>query len=205
MSSFQLSQQDEFLCKMVTSYLSTALYAGEAAMMLSSARNIHSVQILLESQGINVSWAIKIGQLTMVDGYSYLSDLIEGGSITPEVFNRMYGNTINDLLAKWPKLCIYGDVVGGMVYESLQPNSTQLLGNRAIELETIYHKFQADKPNLISLCGYWMEAFQSGNFAVDSAFVEKFREVCRCHDHVGTEGKPVWDTQLQAEALRRKE
>ncbi|KAJ3400082.1 hypothetical protein HDV05_001352, partial [Chytridiales sp. JEL 0842] len=90
--------RDKFLCKMVTAYLSTALHSGEAAMMCSSLRNIHSVQILLEAQGINVSWAIKI-------------------------------------------VCVYGDLVGGMVHGSLQPNSAQPFGNRAVELETIYQKF----------------------------------------------------------------
>ncbi|KAJ3403970.1 hypothetical protein HDV05_007442, partial [Chytridiales sp. JEL 0842] len=190
---------------MVSSYLSTALYAAEAAIMVSSPRNVHTVQLLLETQGINVAWAIKSGQLTMIDGYSHISELIEGGSITSKAFNRLFGTTINELLEKWPQVCIYGDIVSGMVFDSLRPNSTRLLGDMAIELETIYHKFQADKPNLVSMCGYWMEAFTSGEFAVDSAFVERFREVCKCHDHCGTEANPVWDTHFKSEAVRRKE
>ncbi|KAJ3398110.1 hypothetical protein HDV05_002730, partial [Chytridiales sp. JEL 0842] len=74
----------------------------------------------------------------------------------------------------------------------------------AVELETIYQKFQSDKPNLIAICGYCMEAFQTDNFVVNTAIVEKLREVYRCNEHVGTEGNPVWDVQFKTEDVSRK-
>ncbi|KAJ3409826.1 hypothetical protein HDV05_004243 [Chytridiales sp. JEL 0842] len=180
---------------MVSSFLSTALYAGEAALMLSSTRNIHNVQILLEANGINVTWAIKSGQLSMIDGYTHLSALTATGHISQEVFTALFASTIVDLLSQWPQVCFYGDLVSGMMLQSLQPNSTPLFGDLAIELETMYHKFQADKPNLITLCGYWVEAFTSGDFELDAQVVERFRQVCQCHHHAGTEEIPTWDEE----------
>ncbi|KAJ3403542.1 hypothetical protein HDV05_007750, partial [Chytridiales sp. JEL 0842] len=190
---------------MISSFISTALHAGEAAMMVSCPRNIHTVQILLEKQVINVAWAIKTGQLIMIDGYCHISELIEGGSVTYKTFHRLFGSVLLDLLSKWPQVVIYGDIVSGMIFESLNPNASPHLGDMAIQFETIYHKFQEDKPNLISLCGYWMEAFTSGDFAVDSKFLERFRAICRCHDHAGTDCNPVWDSHFKSEQERRKE
>ncbi|KAJ3405346.1 hypothetical protein HDV05_006630, partial [Chytridiales sp. JEL 0842] len=200
----QFYTSEEFLCQMVSSFLSTALVAGEAAMMVSSVRNLHNVQVLLERAGINVAWAMSTGQLTMVDGYSHLSGIMDLGTLTQEAFDNLFSVAVNDLLAKYPRLCFYGDLVSGMVYHSLQPQSSPLLGNLAIEIEIMFHKFQEDKPRFISLCGYWMESFISGDSEMEGKVVEKLRKLCEWHDHAGTEDAPVWDCEkrlLSAEGL----
>ncbi|KAJ3406037.1 hypothetical protein HDV05_006230, partial [Chytridiales sp. JEL 0842] len=203
--SSSIQSQDDFLCQLLSSYFSTALYAGDAAMMISSPGNLHKVQLLLEAEGINIGWTIKTSQLTMIDGYSSMSELTAGGLDTAEIFEQMFCNPINDLLLKWPGLCVYGDLLSSMVFQSMNLNSSSHLADLAIEFEIIYHKFQTDKPNLIFICGYWMGAFTSGEFAADSSFVEKFRSICQLHDHAGTEQNPVWDAPFELDVVKHAE
>jgi hypothetical protein len=145
--------KEDFLCEMVSNYLSTALHSSEAAIMISSPANLHTVQLLLSQTGIDISKYIKTGALIMLDGYSFLSDLTKDDTLQMDAFQKMYVEGIETALRKFPRVCIYGDMVSGMMMDGMDVISGTLtesvLGDLAIEIEKRYHEFQAGKPNLV--------------------------------------------------------
>ncbi|KAJ3400740.1 hypothetical protein HDV05_000850, partial [Chytridiales sp. JEL 0842] len=139
----------DVLCELVSDFVGKALKSNQGVFMISSLQRIHKVQMLLErTHHINVKAFVASGALFAVDCYSFLSDLTEGNIIQPLVYQERFGNTLQTLLAKFPKVAIYGDLVDGMVGEDHCEGSDHVLGNLAVQLEEWHQERLKSIPNL---------------------------------------------------------
>ena len=164
----QFYEDDEFLADSMARFLAPGLAAGAPALVLATDEHGQACTRRLEATGLDVTGALRSGQLTVLDAREVLERLMVAGRPSAEAFHQLVGETLARGPAGRPPR-IFGEVVD-LLWKQRNPRA-------ALRLEELWNELSARRPFQL-LCGYGL-----GDFTAE-ADAEPFEEVCRAHQQV---------------------
>ena len=187
----QFYESDDFLCSVITEYISEGVRAGEPAIIVASEAHNEMFALALRSEGIAMSG------VTFLDARQMLATFATDGEIDPEKFMTSVGSVIDSATEKTNRIRVYGEMVD-LLWRDGHTDA-------ALQLEGLWNDLAELYPFRL-LCAYSMNDFAS---AAQSA---RFDEVCRRHAHVmpaetlgsETTGREIAILQQRAKALEHE-
>ena len=186
----QFYENDDYLVESVSGYVSRALVAGEAALVIATEGHRQSFHRKLKQRSLDVAAARQRGQYIALDAAELLSQFMVNGAPDPARFERTVGSLIDSVLQTWPRVCAFGEMVALLWAE----------GNRdaACELESVWNDL-AKRRSFALFCAYPLHEFN------DEAEGASLADVCGCHTRVipaeSYSARTTADDQLRAIAV----
>jgi signal transduction histidine kinase/CheY-like chemotaxis protein len=165
----QFYEADAFLLNSLSGYISTALHAGDGALVVATEAHRQGLEELLHENGLDVATASAAGRFVSLDAGETLSKFMVDGSPDSGRFREVIGGLVAKLRDGQPRLRAFGEMVALLWADG---NYTA-----AIRLEELWNGLQ--KTHSFSLfCAYPMHGFTG------EKCVETHSGVCTAHSRV---------------------
>jgi len=159
----QFYESDDFLCSVITEYVSEGVRAGEPAIIVATQAHNEMFALALRAEGVAMD------RVTFLDARQTLAMFSTAGRIEPEKFMSSVGAVIDSATANTNRVRVYGEMVDLL----WRDGHTEA----AVQLEGLWNDLAELYPFRL-LCAYSMNDFAS------AAHSARFDEVCRTHTHV---------------------
>ena len=177
-------ETDEALSRVVADYLSAAILAGDAVVVVATESHRELFSAALAEVGVDVESAVRDGRLWLRDAAETLALFAPEGDLDPGRFEFEVGGLVREAAAGRRPVRVYGEMV------ALLWDAGDVTG--AIELECLWNQL-GERMAFGLLCAY------PARFFADGAGAEGFAQVCHHHAQV-VDGAPV---PSDVEACRR--
>lgn len=161
------------LIESVCEYMVPAFVQSEGVILVASATNKKAILTALERRSIDVTKAIVMGQLIVIDAHEMISQFMLNGTIDKLKFQTIAGNIISDLKIKFPIVRAYGEMVN-ILWHNGNIEAT-------IELEKCWNEL-ATTTDFSLFCGYEI------NEREKRLKMHNISDVCCHHTHIVTPG-----------------
>jgi anti-sigma regulatory factor (Ser/Thr protein kinase) len=165
----QFYEDDAQLEQTVGGYLTRAMQAGAAAVVIATEEHRRRFLAALESAGMDIAACSREGTLITLDAAATMAGFVDRGQVDHEAFRRVVGSILRRAAATGRAVCAYGEMVA-LLWESGDVLT-------AIELEKAWNQL-ADELSFTLVCGYRSESVQGNEHA------DALHEVCRLHTSV---------------------
>jgi anti-sigma regulatory factor (Ser/Thr protein kinase) len=165
----QFYEHDTDLIRAVGGYLVRALSAGEAAIVIATARHRLAFEAELVGAGIDVTQAAQDGALISLDAAETLARFTDQGRVDAEAFRAVIGGLVRRTQQNGRAIRAYGEMV------ALLWDAGDVLG--AIELEKLWNELGREL-RFALWCGYHTSSV-AGRDHVDA-----LHQVCHLHTAV---------------------
>lgn len=162
-------ESDEFLVDSISQFLTPALRAGEAAIIVATGQHREQFEAALTTEGLNATAAGENAQLVALDAAQTLSAFLVDGTPDPARFRSVLGELIDGVAANGRVVRIYGEMVALLFEEGNVP--------AAVMLEDLWNEL-ADSHPFSLLCAYPVGAFHREESTA------AFRTLCQQHSAV---------------------
>jgi hypothetical protein len=148
----QLYSEVRFLSDVVSHYVGTGLWKGEAVILVVTPVHRDAFLQRLRTSGIDVERRQGIGQLTILDAAETLSQFMVSGSPDPRLFHPLIGGVIDLARVRggYPRVRAYGEMVN-LLWEKGQLDA-------ALRLEELWNELAATRSFSLH-CAYAMDVF----------------------------------------------
>lgn len=158
---------DELLVDKVAGFLALGALKGEGVLAIVEPRRIKAIETSLQAKGLNVADAKAKGQLQLCDADEILRTLLNEGEIDSAATQRILGEILTPLQARFTRIHAYGEMVSVLWGKGNARATLQL----EREWNTICEKYR-----ISLLCGYAMRSFDREH---DRRFID---EIYSLHD-----------------------
>jgi hypothetical protein len=166
---------DAALSTVVADYLSPALVAGDAVVVVATEEHRNLFSAALAAAGVDVHEAVREGRLWLRDAADMLASFSSGGALSHEGFRSTIGGLVHRAAAGGRPVRIYGEMVA-LLWDAGDVGA-------AMELERLWNEL-GERVAFGLFCAYPSHLFVDANGAVE------FAQVCGHHAHV-VDGAPV--------------
>jgi hypothetical protein len=135
---------DEVIGSLVR-YVREGLSRGEGVLVVATPEHRTSLEARLRGCGVDVAAVTASGQLVSLDAAATLEQLLVDGAPCAAQFQSVVGTLVQDLVLRWSRLRVYGEMV------SLLWGEADVVG--ALRLEDQWNQLRAQLPFSL-LCGY---------------------------------------------------
>jgi anti-sigma regulatory factor (Ser/Thr protein kinase) len=153
----------------VGGYLTAALRAEAAAVVIASPEHRAAFAERLTANGVDVAAAERGGSLRFLDAADTLVRLMPGGRLQPEAFRAVIGGVIAEAASDGRAVCAYGEMVA-LLWDAGDVVTT-------IELETLWNDLAGELPFSL-YCAYHTDSVAGHEHA------DALHEVCGLHGAV---------------------
>ncbi len=167
--SVQLFDQPESLAGTVAAYLLEGWQAGDTLLAVATGAHWAAIRDRLTAAGLPVAGAIASGRLTVRDARQSLEAMRRHERLDPVRFHGTIGQLVRRLVARGPRVRIFGEMV------DLLAAAGQF--GCAEQLEAWWNGLAARRPFTL-LCGYSAVTFG------DPLSVDALRRICQAHQRV---------------------
>ena len=185
----QFYEDDAYLFRVVSRYLSKGLKAGQPVVVIATPEHCDGFLYGLAALGHDPGLHQRGGGLIMMDAKAALASFIAGSMPSSNLFYEHIGKVVESVRRK-RKGCtirIYGEMVD-ILWEEGKPEA-------AIRLEELWNELSAEYA-LSLLCGHSMATFAGDTHGT------QFQEICARHAHVLPTERFM---EVQGEGLRLRE
>jgi anti-sigma regulatory factor (Ser/Thr protein kinase) len=175
---------DVALAETVVGTLSTAIQAGEAALIIALPEHEDAFLAGFRARGLDVREARRAGRVVCLDAAEIAAHLVSDGSIDPRRFEDAVGDLVRRMLTEHEVIHVYGEIVAVLWGEGHVV--------AALELERMWNDLLDQQPVAL-LCAYPTELVDS------DAGIGGYQRICALHNHV-VDAPPV---AAHAETSRR--
>jgi hypothetical protein len=167
----QFYEDDAYLRRVVSTYLSRGLKAGQPVIVIATPAHCEGFLTGLAAHGHDAGLHQRGGGLTLVDAGAALERFMVGSMPDPDLFDKYFGQLVKTVRRKWKDCTIraYGEMK-----DILWKHGN---AEGALRLEELWNELAARYP-ISLLCGYSM-----ANFAGESHGAQ-FEQMCARHVHV---------------------
>jgi diguanylate cyclase (GGDEF)-like protein len=160
---------DELVVAEVADLVGGALLAGRSSVVIATPDHRSRVVALLEARGVDVSGAARDGRYLALDAQQTLDSLLVDGVPDAELFARVVGRTVRQMVDRDGGLDAYGEMV------SLLWQQGDVAG--ALALEDLWNGLQSDLP-------FWLHCAYAVADALAPPDAHGLLGVCVRHSHV---------------------
>lgn len=162
-------ESDESLVDSVVQFLTPALEAGEAAIVVATRQHRHRFEAALAARGLDVTAPHQRSQLISLDAAQTLAAFMLDGAPDPARFRTVVGGLIERVTESGRAVRIYGEMVA-LLWEA---------GNiaGAVALEDLWNELADSRPFSL-FCAYPISVFKGEESTA------AFRTVCEQHSAV---------------------
>jgi hypothetical protein len=116
------------LGRQVGRFIGEGLALGEPALVIAGPENRDTFMCQLSHDGHDPIAAIRAGQLVLIDAATLLGEMMPGGELSWEGFDRTAGAAVRALRERTgaPRLRAYGEMVG-LLWQAAQPSNAAIL------------------------------------------------------------------------------
>jgi hypothetical protein len=154
----QLYSEVNFLTDVVSHYVGTGLWKGEAVILVVTPAHRDAFLQRLRNSGMDVERRQAMGQLTILDAADTLSQFMVSGSPDSTLFNRLIGSVIDlaRVCGGYPRVRAYGEMVN-LLWEKGQLDA-------ALRLEELWNDLATTRSFSLH-CAYAMDVFDPATHA----------------------------------------
>jgi hypothetical protein len=168
----QLFDQPDSLARTVAAFLLEGWQAGDTLLVVATGAHWTAIRDRLVAAGLPVAAAIDSGRLTVRDARQALDAFRRNERLDPLRFYGTIGQLVRALVARGPRLRVFGEMV-------------DLLAGAghfgcAEQLEALWNGLAARRPFTL-MCGYSAVTFG------DPLSLESLRRICQAHQRVHTD------------------
>lgn len=165
----QFYEGDEFLLNALSGYVSKALTAGDAAVVVATQAHRAGLDQLLTTKGLDVSAAITSGKYVRLDAAETLAKFMVGSEPEPQRFREVLGHVFANFTDGSTRVRAFGEMVA-LLWAS---------GNytAAVKLEELWNDLQRTY-SFSLFCAYPMNALGGEHHE------EVYNSVCNVHARV---------------------
>lgn len=167
--SVQLFDQPESLASTVAAYFLEGWQAGDTLLAVATAAHWAAIRDRLTAAGVPVAHAIASGRLIVRDARETLDAMRRHERLDPVRFHGTIGQLVRALVARGPRVRIFGEMVDLLAAAGRFGCAEQL--------ETWWNGLAARRPFTL-LCGYSAVTFG------DPLSVDALRRICQAHQRV---------------------
>ena len=185
----QLYQEEGQLMESVGGFLSDAVRAGAATLVLATPERSARVEQALEAAGVDVARARKEGRYVLVDAARLVEELAGNGASDAGAFARLVGAAVSDLVGAWPRVAVYDEALAllrqrsGEAARGLEALWDELLTTCPFVLLSAYPVIRGDgsvAADITRLCGSRCRVFltegQASSLDAVDTHVDRDRE-----------------------------
>lgn len=167
----QLYVEPSELADSVAEYFAAGFEAGQPAILIATEEHASLIADRLATNGWAAARIDELGLLVAVDAGSTLAKLMDGPRPSAFAFERVVGNLIDELSARFPEQRVraFGEMVDVLCERGQR--------DAAVELEELWNRLARTR-DFSLLCGYRLDVFDR------ATQVETLPDVCRLHTHV---------------------
>lgn len=159
-------ESETFLVSSVARFVTPALRAGDAAVLVATPEHREAVCATLDADGVDVAAASEHGQLLSVDAEELLGRFMVDGAPEPRRFERAVGALLDRAAAGDRNVRVHGEMVA-LLWERGEVAA-------ALALEDLWNELISARPFTL-FCAYPMRAFAR------EGSTEGFQTVCGQH------------------------
>src|SRR5262245_11478417 len=164
----QLYEDDGFLVRAVSHFISQGLQAGEGLIVIATEAHRELIEKQLRKEGLELDQARHGGQYKSLDADATLSELIVDGVPDQGRFKGVVGGTIAKMSESYPRVRAFGEMVACLWAAGQQ--------DAALRLEDLWGDL-AETHAFSLLCAYPIDGFSNPRQR------EGFQQVCSLHSH----------------------
>lgn len=166
----QFYQNESMLMESLASFVVPGLTRGDGVVIVATKENVKAFKEFLERRQIDVTRVISNEQLLILDAHETLSMFIVDGLPDRALFNATIPPVIKNMLAKFPKVRAYGEMVN-ILFHDQNYQATRML-------EELWNELARTEPFSL-MCGYSIcEGHHHENLS------QKLEEICEPHTHL---------------------
>jgi hypothetical protein len=185
----QFYEDDAYLLRVVSTYLSRGLKAGQPVIVIATPEHCEGFVRGIEALGHDPGLYQRGGGLIMLDARAALDGFMAGSMPDTDLFHKHFGQVVTSIRRKRKDCTIrgYGEMVDILWRQGHAEG--------AIRLEELWNELSA-RYAFSLLCGYSMAGF------TDESHSAQFEEMCARHVHVLPTERYM---ELDTHALRLRE
>jgi hypothetical protein len=177
-------ETEESLVATVVEYLTPALRAGDAAIVVATAEHREAFAAEIEAAGVDVDAATGDGRYQALDAEALLSSFMVGGAPDPGLFREVVAQVLERASIGARRIRVYGEMVA-LLWAAGDVAST-------IAVEDLWNELVAEH-GFSLFCGYPISGF-------DVQTQPAFEHICGQHSTVRhPPSRPADDRPLQAD------
>jgi hypothetical protein len=184
----QVYRDPAFLARAVAEFLSAALQANEAVVLIARPEHAELFRAELASRGLNAGAAQAAGQLKILDAQDSLDLFMRDGMPDWPLFEREIGGVIAALRPRFPAVRAYGEMVD-ILWQDGQRDA-------AIRLEEYWNDLGRQE-SFSLFCAYYMDNLDPGSYG------GALECICRVHTQLIPAEDYAWFDAAVAKASER--
>ena len=185
----QFYDQDVDLARAVGDYLTSAVGAGDVAIVIATEEHRRSFEAQMAAAGVDTTQARRDGSVLWLDAAETLSQFTDHGRVDAKRFRSTVGERVREAAETGRELKAYGEMV------ALLWDEGHVLG--AIELEKLWNRL-AEEFHFSLFCAYHMHS------VAGEEHTDALHEVCRLHTAVIDEAKTRFYADPDAPSAARR-
>ncbi len=160
---------ERMLMEALANFVVPGMTRGDGVVIIATKKNVIAFKEFLEKRQIDVTRAITKDQLLILDAHETLSTFMLNGLPDRSLFRATITPVIQNMLAKFPKVRAYGEMVNILFHDQNYQATKQL--------ENLWNELSRTEAFSL-MCGY---SLCEGNHQIHP---HRLEEICETHTHL---------------------
>ncbi|WP_141735233.1 response regulator [Oligoflexus tunisiensis] len=165
----QFYDGEAFLTSSVSAFVKTGLESGEGVIVIATEAHRQSLLANLRQGAVEVATFEGCGQFIMLDAHATLERIMAGAKPSREAFFKVIGTLVDQVLARFPVMRAYGEMVNLLWHEGHV--------KATIALERLWNEILSQRTFSL-LCGYAVDKLEDVRDGL------QFKDICATHSHI---------------------